>query len=177
MTTHPDSTAPHRMNVDRLYQEHRRPLYRYLVRLTGDPELAEDALQETFHRLLKSPPSGGGTRAWLYTVATNLVREAGRSRARHLRLLSEAGEPLGHGKREASPEAAVAARERGERVHRALAGLPERDRMLLLLYGEGLKHREIAGAVGTTTRSVGTMIARALRRLSEMLDARPEDLS
>jgi RNA polymerase sigma factor (sigma-70 family) len=56
-----------------------------------------------------------------------------------------------------------------ERVRRALAALSEKERLLLLMREEGFKHREIAEAVGTTTASVGTLIARALVKLAGQL--------
>ena len=42
---------------------------------------------------------------------------------------------------------------------------------------EGFAHREIADAIGTTTGSVGTMIARALDKLAERLSLDGEDMS
>ncbi len=62
------------------------------------------------------------------------------------------------------------------RVRAALAGLPERDRTVLLLRESGLSHRVIAEAVGTTAKSVGTMIARALNRLAGELGLDAEDV-
>ena len=56
------------------------------------------------------------------------------------------------------------------RVRSALATLSEKERVLLLMREEGFKHREIAAAIGTTTGSVGTLIARALAKLAEELD-------
>jgi DNA-directed RNA polymerase specialized sigma24 family protein len=54
-------------------------------------------------------------------------------------------------------------------VRRALAALSERDRTALLMREEGFSHEEIAAAVGTTTKSVGTVVARALRKLAAEL--------
>ena len=53
------------------------------------------------------------------------------------------------------------------RASAVLDALSERDRAILLMREEGFKHREIAEAVGTTTKSVGTLIARALDRVME----------
>src|SRR3712207_7447153 len=50
-------------------------LYRYLHRLTGDADVAEDLAQESFVRLLGRRVSDDGVRVWLFTVATNLVRD------------------------------------------------------------------------------------------------------
>jgi DNA-directed RNA polymerase specialized sigma24 family protein len=60
-------------------------------------------------------------------------------------------------------------------VREALLTLGEKERAILLMREEGFAHREIAVAVGTTTKSVGTMIARALEKLSRRLDLDAED--
>ena len=66
---------------------------------------------------------------------------------------------------------ACAARAEARRqVRQALAELNEKERSVLLMREEGFAHREIAEAVGTTTKSVGTMIARALEKLAQRLD-------
>ena len=57
-----------------------------------------------------------------------------------------------------------------------LDSLPEKDRVMLLMQQEGFSHKEIAEAVGTTTGSVGTMLARALRKFSEAVAAKREAL-
>ena len=54
--------------------------------------------------------------------------------------------------------------------------LEPRDRTVLLMREEGFTHHEIADAVGTTTKSVGTMIARALAKLAQRLDLDGFDL-
>jgi RNA polymerase sigma-70 factor (ECF subfamily) len=50
--------------------------------------------------------------------------------------------------------------------------LPERDRQLLLMREEGFKYEEIARVVGVAPASVGTLIARALKRFVAMYEAR-----
>src|SRR3954452_11877461 len=71
-----------------LHQAYARPLQSYVVRLTGDHELAQDVVQEAMVRAWKHPDvlerEEGATRAWLYTVVRNLVIDDRRS-ARHVR--------------------------------------------------------------------------------------------
>lgn len=152
-----------------LFEEHYPALYRYLVRLTGDADAAADAAQEAFVRLVERAPREGATRAWLFTVATNAAREAARTRNRRFRILQGAPErvPLA----DPPPDAARALETKELRlaVQAALLELPERDRTILLMREEGFSHREIADAAGTTVKSVGTMIARALDRLTAQL--------
>jgi RNA polymerase sigma-70 factor (ECF subfamily) len=150
---------------------HRAAVVRYLARYTGDPDLAEDLAQETFVRLRDRPPADRSEpRRWLFTVATNLARDAHRVARRRGELVRERVDRLPLGDPPPDPARAVEREEVGSRVRAALAALPERDRTILLMREEGFTHREIADAVGTTTKSVGTMIARALDRMAGALE-------
>jgi RNA polymerase sigma-70 factor, ECF subfamily len=68
-----------------LYAEHSGPVLAYLLRLTRDRARAEDLLQETMLRAWRRPkvfePGRGSVRAWLCTVARNLVVDDARARA------------------------------------------------------------------------------------------------
>jgi RNA polymerase sigma-70 factor, ECF subfamily len=71
-----------------LYKEHGAPLWRYAVRLTNDRARAEDVVQETLLRAWQHPQvtddSERSARAWLFTVARNLITDERRSsRFRH----------------------------------------------------------------------------------------------
>jgi RNA polymerase sigma-70 factor (ECF subfamily) len=66
-----------------LRDEHSGPLWRYVVSLTGDRDLADDVVQETLLRAWRRPSvldqSQSSARAWLFTVARNLVIDDRRS--------------------------------------------------------------------------------------------------
>lgn len=156
--------------VARLVAAHRTALFRYLARYTGDPDQAEDLVQETFVRLRERPPADRTEpRRWLFTVATNLARDAHRVARRREVLAVEARDRIP--RPDPPPDPAVLA-ERADvrqRVGAVLATLNERERTVLLMREEGFTHREIAEAVDTTTGSVGTMIARALDKVVQAL--------
>lgn len=158
----------HTVDVDALFAGHNAALIRYLTRLTGDPDQAQDAAQESYLRLVTRPPThSANLRAWLFTVATNVVRDQWRKQA----ALREAADisPQEAAAPGDDPQVQLERAERRAIVRRMLAKLSERERTVLLLREEGFLHREIADAVGTTTKSVGTMIARALRKLADEL--------
>jgi RNA polymerase sigma-70 factor, ECF subfamily len=158
------------VDVAALFAEHHPVLFRYLARLTGDADVAADAAQEAFVRLIEKPPAPVQLRAWLFRVGTNAALEAGRTGHRRRQLLrdSAARVPIADPPPTPQDEAENAATR--ERVRTALAGLNVRDRTVLLLREAGFSHREIAEQVGTTTGSVGTIIARALERLAAELE-------
>lgn len=157
------------MDIAAFFAEHHPSLVRYLARMTGDPDLAADAAQEAFVRLVERPPRPVQTRAWVFRVGINAAREQARTRGRRLRLLQARPERAPMGDAPPLPDVVLDTEETRRMVRSALDGLSERDRTVLLMREEGFSHREIAEAVGTTTGSVGTMIARALDRLAAQL--------
>ncbi|MHB1861330.1 MAG: sigma-70 family RNA polymerase sigma factor [Gemmatimonadaceae bacterium] len=157
-------------DADRLFRDFHAPLVRYLTRRLGDRDWAEEVAQETFLRALRQDRLDN-ERAWLFTVATNLVRDAARQdarRRRHLELLraEEDAEP----RMVESPASAMERAEERAAARRALEQIAERDREALLMREEGLDYHEIAEALGLAVGSVGTTLARARRRLVEILE-------
>jgi RNA polymerase sigma-70 factor, ECF subfamily len=159
-------------DLERLFRTYHVPLVRYLTRRLGDRDWAEEVAQETFLRALRQP-SLKNERAWLFAVATNLVRDEARKDARrrkHLTLLAAE-------QREESPETEDEGETTAERAkERALArkavdALAERDRLALLMREEGLDYHEIAEALGLSVGSIGTTLSRARRRLVEMYES------
>ncbi|CAN5784665.1 sigma-70 family RNA polymerase sigma factor SigL [soil metagenome] len=164
------------MDVARLFEEHHVPLCRYLLRFTGDADLAADAAQEAFVRLLERPPRSKDARAWLFKVATNAAVEAARTRNRRWLLLLRKPERAPQGDPPTPPDLAIESAERRSAVQRALLDLSAKERTALLMREEGFSQREIAEAIGTTTKSVGTLIARAIDKLTPKLGLARGDL-
>lgn len=151
------------MDYERVFHRLYPPLFRYLQRLTGDADAADDAAQEAFVRLTKQSLPESEVRPWLFTVATNLIRDRARKADRHRRLQRHV--PRAH-----TPVAPDVSAERNERiriVRAALEAIAERDRTMLLMREEGFKYEEIARAVGVAPGSVGTLLARAARRFEK----------
>ncbi len=164
------------MDIEALYNQYQPGLLRYLTRFTGDPNEAEDVAQEAYLRLVRSPPDReDNLRGWLFVVATNVVRD--RSKKRHEEALSpSAVDNIPAPGRAWDPAATLECKEIGEIVRRVLVKLTKRERTVLLMRQEGFDHKEIAAAVGATTKSVGTMIFRSLNRLKQELGDVVEEL-
>lgn len=157
-------------DVERLFRSYHAQLVRYLTRKLGDRDWAEEVAQEAFVRALRQDHLTN-ERAWLFTVANNLVRDEARKdarRRRHLALLRE------EAKAEEAVEPEPTSLERAQeaaRARRAVETLSERDRSALLMREEGLDYHEIAEALGLSFGSIGTTLARARRRLVEAYEA------
>ena len=154
------------------YDRTSRPLWAYLSRVTGDRQLADDLLQETYYRFLRASAdheSEAHRRNSLFHIATNLVRDARRRRT-PMQLFDSANLAA------LQVEDDLAQRtERRTDLERAMAQLKPRDRMMLwLAYAQGESHRDIATALGLKTGSVKLLLFRARRKLAGLLrGARP----
>jgi RNA polymerase sigma-70 factor (ECF subfamily) len=158
------------MDLDALFRTYNAPLVRYLTRQLGDRDWAEEVAQETFLRAARQETIVS-ERAWLFAVATNLIRDEARRdarRRRHLELLRAEAEAEGPPD---PPELDIERHERASAARAALAQLSERDREALLMREEGLDYHEIAKALDLSIGSVGTTLSRARRRLLEAYES------
>jgi RNA polymerase sigma factor (sigma-70 family) len=144
----------------RVFDDQHGSLFRYMERLIGDRAAAADLSQEAFVRLYERGSMPNDTRAWLVSVAHNLMRDAHRTRSRRARLLDEKAEDL-RPTAPPSPDSALVSREQQARVRSALETLPERDRRALLLRHEGYSYGEIARALDYAPSGIGKLLVRA----------------
>ena len=157
-----------------LFDEHFPRLYRYLHRVSGEPELAADLAQEAFARLHQRGELPDSPGAWLVSVALNLLRNALSTRRRQRELLTPERAEQSLGQAPGTPEHSASQRLLRDRVRRALDQLPERDRDLLLLHAEGYRYREMAEVLGLHEASVGTLLARARRAFKQRYEEAPD---
>jgi RNA polymerase sigma-70 factor, ECF subfamily len=166
-----DASADFVMDEDAFrafYERTARGLWAYLSRVTGDRQLADDLLQETFYRFLRASAthdSEAHRRNSLYRIATNLARDA-----RRRSLVRVPLHPAGDDIERVPAVQDSAAADRTTDVTRAMSHLKPRDRaMLWLAYAEGASHREIASALGLNVASLKPMLFRARRKLAALL--------
>ncbi|MGN6310318.1 MAG: sigma-70 family RNA polymerase sigma factor [Xanthobacteraceae bacterium] len=138
-------------------------LRRYARALTRDADIADDLVQDTLVRALRSERLflGGDIRSWLYTILTNLNRNRRRSLAR-----KPSFAPLQDATAGASGTEAE-----GRDITRALATLVDDQRAVLLLVTlEGLSYREIADIQGVPIGTVMSRLARARAHMKAALE-------
>jgi RNA polymerase sigma-70 factor (ECF subfamily) len=154
-----------------LVDRHKDAVVSYLTRLTGDRDRAEDLGQETFLRLFRSAAEyreQGFLRAYLFRIATNLVRSDERRRHRW-RLLQPFLPSRGH--EEPAGPVGLLGRELSRQVKVALTEIPLRFRVPLVLHEiEGWTYAEIAGELGCREGTVKSRIHRGRRQLRHKLE-------
>jgi RNA polymerase sigma-70 factor (ECF subfamily) len=147
------------------YEHSARPLWAYLARVSGDPSLADDLMQESYVRFLCGDSPGDGeveSRRYLFRIATNLLcdhwRRPGATSIDDL------------------PEHLFASTDSSEQMNSAallqpaLARMRPRDRQLLwLAHAENYSHREIAQMTGLATPSIRLLLFRARRKIARIL--------
>ena len=152
------------------YEQTARPLWSYLARLTCDRRQADDLLQETYYRFLRSTAtfeSNEHRRRYLFRIATNLARDhRRRPDVRAIMVSGDDSERLVG----AIAGAEGAAIESRLDLTRAMGQLKPRERALLLLaYVQGWSHAEIAQSLGLRTASLKALLWRARRSLMAAL--------
>lgn len=163
-----DETHP--PDFDAFYDATATGLWRYLCRVAGDPTIADDVAQESYIRFLDRPPTRTAAcarRAYLYQIASNLLRDRWRRGQRHQQSLDalRAAQP-----RHVQPSDGGCRHD----VRAALARLPRQQRALLwLALVDGYTHREIATILSLRTASVKVLLFRAKRKLAALLDPAP----
>ena len=163
-----DAAPSTSMDSDRFaefYERSARPLWAYLARVSGNPALADDLLQESFLRFLGADhPQDGevSARRYLFRIATNLLRDHWRRpRAASLEDIPEELFRIRDHSSECDSKAMLGP---------ALKTMRPRERQLLwLAYAEGYSHREIAEITGLATASIKLLLFRARRKVARLL--------
>lgn len=148
-----------------LFRRHRDYVFRVCCGLVGRPDVAEDATQEVFLRVVKKQDSlteSARLRTVLYGFALNVVREGWRKAAREVSLAEE------HVERLTAPARTDDLR---SDLFRLLPTLPARQREVVVLrLLEGLSTREVAELLGCSDGTVKTHLHRATRSLRRRLE-------
>ena len=168
--------------------EHLDALYRGALRLTRNPDDAQDLVQEVYVRALRFRAqfqAGTNLKAWLFKILKNTFINQYRKSARtpeavdlddpEIARTAAAGNPFAP-LASSGPEAEVLNRLLAEDLRKALAALPEIfQRVVVLSDVEGFSYREIADIEGCPLGTVMSRLHRARRMLQALLQKHVED--
>jgi RNA polymerase sigma-70 factor (ECF subfamily) len=156
-----------------LVDRHRDAVVNLAYRYLGNQADAEDLAQEVFLRIHRArdryEPAAKFT-TWLYRVAANACLNEVRNRRRRPTFGAAAiDEPVAVA--EASPVEEAERSELRDRVRAALAELPERQRMALLLNKfHGLGYEEMADSLDMTVPAVKSLLVRARENVRRLIE-------
>ena len=143
-------------------------VWRVAFRMLKDREEAEDVTQETFLRAWKMLPDWQDRAkfsTWACTVAINLCRD--RLRKKSPVLMDELPERVDIGQR---PDQALQSRQAGSQISAMIDELPERQKEAITLCAfEGMGNIEAAAAMDVSVEALESLLARARRKLRQML--------
>ncbi len=172
-----------RVAFETLMRRYEREIYSYLRRYIGNAELAEDAFQGTFiqvHSKCAQFDPGRRVRPWLYAIATNQAIDVQRRNKRHRMVSLDApsaadnsGRPFTWGERlvgeEIDPLKAANDLEQAGWVNDAVSTLGDSlERVVNLVYYQGMKYREAADVLGIPVGTVKSRMHAAVQKLSAM---------
>ncbi|MFH0779003.1 MAG: sigma-70 family RNA polymerase sigma factor [Candidatus Eisenbacteria bacterium] len=163
-----------------LVERHKESVYGTLMRLTGDPQVAEELAHETFVRAYQSLASFRGEArfgTWLIRIAINLARDHLRERRRDRTISLEAmlerdpDSPVFVEHRAGSdPSSEVGARDLVEQFETALRELPDGYcEVFVLHHVQSMSYEDIAAATGDSVGSLKVRAHRARKLLRERL--------
>jgi RNA polymerase sigma factor (sigma-70 family) len=148
----------------RFLDEHREPVYRFLVAVAGRAD-ADDCFQETFLSALRAYPRlapGSNLRAWVMTIAHRKALDAHRARRRRPEPVHQVPDRPGHPAGEPEPE-----------MWAAVRGLPAGQRdAVFLRYLADLAYREVGAALRISEEAARQRVRDGMRRLRLELGAR-----
>ncbi|MGV2622658.1 UNVERIFIED_CONTAM: sigma-70 family RNA polymerase sigma factor [Halobacillus marinus] len=160
--------------LEAIYDRYEKLLYSFVIKLSGDPTLAEEVLQEVFLKLwtkkARYEESKGKFSSWIVTItrytAIDIIRKTNKE---HVSLEEETDVP---DRGTETTEDLVEWKERGDRVRAAVSLLSEEQRnMVQLFYFKGLTQREIAEKTGLPLGTVKGRVRLALKHLKRQLSS------
>ena len=158
---------------NQLAQRYERQIYNVSWRVLGDSRMAEDATQDTLLKAYRGLAGfrGENLRAWLLRIASNVCTDVLRTRhgRRDLSLesMTEEGGATWASK-DPSPEDEALRGELGQEIQRGLMGLPQDQRMVLILVDvQGMSYEEAAEAARISPGTLRSRLSRARAKLRD----------
>jgi RNA polymerase sigma-70 factor (ECF subfamily) len=150
-------------DVSVLFEENKDRLFAYLIRMTGDFDLADDILQESFTRYMEHYTGNENSVSLLYTIARNALIDHTRKHRHHVELDGE------HKDHSGDLEHTLMIRENYRRVIKGFEALEQEERDILsLAISSELPYHEIAAVTGMSVANIKVKVHRARVKLRKI---------
>lgn len=149
-----------------IINEYKNPLYATILRMTRNPQTAQDFVQEAFIKIYEQLPKydgKGSFKSWLYRVAINFCIDEFRKKSYQMKQAELQDDQLVN---ESHPEVIFLKKEQSRQLEKLIATLPELERMILLLrYVNELSYTEIADLLHIPLSDVRNKLHRAKKKM------------
>jgi len=149
-------------SFNKIYADNYRILHRVVIKMTGDPDVASDVVQEVFiymYERLKEGHTITYPRSWLNKAVYNKCIDYLRTTKPDQQI-----KPIIDNIAENN---SIETQETSTVIKNALKKLPYKERILAVLYSEGLSYKEMAEATGIKFTSIGKTLSRTLKKLEQ----------
>ena len=155
---------------EELYERHRGPLYRYILRQVGNATVANDLYQGSWEKIIKARgryKRSAPFKAWMYRIAHNHVMDHFRRERPTADVQTEEMADV-----QAGPDELIAAEKRRRQLTAAIKNLPfEQKDTLMLKLETGLDLQAIADVTGVNRETAKSRLRYAVRKLKQVLGA------
>ena len=153
---------------EELYERHRGPLYRYILRQVGNATVANDLYQGSWEKIIKARgryKRSAPFKAWMYRIAHNHVMDHFRRERPTADVQTEEMADV-----QAGPDELIAAEKRRRQLTAAIKNLPfEQKDTLMLKLETGLDLQAIADVTGVNRETAKSRLRYAVRKLKKVL--------
>ncbi len=152
-----------------VYEKNYPSIYRYIFRIVGNQEEANQIAQQTFmnfYRYMCTHPPLNNSKAMVFKIANNMCCDYLRKKKRSKNI---ANTDLISMNTVTLPEDELLKDEKNKLFRTALQKLSLKDQQCLLLYHEGFSYAEISACLKIKENSIGKVLSRAIERLTRII--------
>ena len=154
-----------------LFKEHHQQVKNYIYYKTGDVDLADDVVQDTFLKFWekKNDVRMNTAKALLFTIAGNLSL----NKLEHKKVVFQFANRFIQSPFVNSPEFEMELKEFDHKLQRTIADLHEKNRVVFLMNRiDGMTYQEIADNIGVTVKAVEKRMKKALDYITEKIECK-----
>ena len=156
------------MPFNQMYKQNYLIVCQLANKIVRDDEVSKDISQEVFIKLHKELDDGKkilNIQSWLYRVTVNHSYNYLRSIRKNEQTFENIQIAV-----ENESETRIIEQEELQRIRNLMLQLKEKEQLILALYSEGMRYKEMAEASGIPVGSVGNTLMRALKKLKTLCD-------
>ncbi len=151
-------------DFETIYEENYQQMYSVALNMINDRDAVCDIIQEIFisyHKISQNGNTINKPKSWLMRATINKCIDHSKYQKRHLKIDSIKPIPI--------IEDSIEKNQEKEILKLALSRLKPKEKILALLYSEGMSYREISEVSGIKFSSIGKMLSRTIKKLGEIL--------